>query len=569
MLSTFSSIRSFRFVLPAGLALALSSLPAQAADGAAQGMNTTAIALFLSFVLVTLGITVWAARRTRTASDFYAAGGQLTGLQNGFAIAGDFMSAGAFLGISGLVFATGFDGLVYAVGYATGLPIVVFLLASRLRNLGRYTFTDVVSFRLGQAPVRIFSACASLIVVALYLIAQMVGAGQLIKLLFGLDYLYAEVLVGGLMICYVMFGGMVATTWVQIVKAVLLLIAGTLVATLVLAAFDFNFAALLAAAVKVHPKGETILAPQFLAKDPVSAISLGLALMFGTAGLPHVLMRFFTVRDARTARTSVFWATLIMNYFFALLFIIGFGAVALVAGKPEFVGANGALLGGGNMAAIHLSQAVGGPALLGFVSAVAFATILAVVAGLTLAGASAVSHDLYACVFRRGASGNSGATSAANSADKAADEKREVWVSKVATLALGVVAVLLGIAFQTQNVAYMVSLAFAVACSSTFPVLLLSLYWRGLTTAGAVAGGSAGLAAAVLLTVLGPTVWVKVLGHAAPLFTIDPPTILTMPLAFAVCWIVSVLDRSARATLDRNNFEHQLRLSLRAMPVAA
>ena len=288
--------------------------------------------------------------------------------------------------------------------------------------------------------------------------------------------------------------------------------------------------------------------PQFLAKDPISGISLGLALMFGTAGLPHILMRFFTVPDAKSARTSVFWATICMNFFFALVFIIGFGAIALVAGKPEFVEATGALRGGGNMAAIHLSQAVGGPALLGFISAVAFATILAVVAGLTLAGASAVSHDLYASVFRR----------------SGVDDAREVKVSKIATLVLGVVAVLLGIAFQSQNVAYMVSLAFAVACSSTFPVLLLSLYWRGLTTAGAVVGGATGLFSAVLLTVIGPTVWVKILGHSAPLFAIDPPTILTMPLAFAVCWVVSVLDRSRRAVLDRGNFDSQLRQSVRA-----
>ena len=462
-----------------------------------QAINTTAIFLFLSFVLITLGITYWAARQTKSASDFYAAGGKITGFQNGLAIAGDFMSAGAFLGLSGLVFANGFDGLVYAVGYTTGLPIVVFLLATRLRNLGRYTFTDVVSFRLGQTPVRIFSACASLVVVLLYLIAQMVGAGQLIKLLFGLDYLYAEILVGGLMICYVMFGGMVATTWVQIVKAGLLLVGGTLLAFLVMSAFSFDFGALLSDAVKVHPKGAAILAPQFLAKDPISGISLGLALMFGTAGLPHILMRFFTVRDARTARTSVFWATIFMNLFFALVFIIGFGTIALVSGKTEFVDVTGALRGGGNMAAIHLSQAVGGPALLGFISAVAFATILAVVAGLTLAGASAVSHDLYASVFRRNGT----------------EDTREVTVSKVATLVLGIIAVLLGIAFQTQNVAYMVSLAFAVACSSTFPVLLLSLYWRGLTTAGAVAGGTAGLVTAVVLTATGLRRMLGRLGH--------------------------------------------------------
>ena len=504
-------------------------------------INPTAIILFLAFVVVTLGITWWAAKRTKSTSDFYAAGGKITGFQNGLAIAGDFISAGAFLGLSGLVYASGFDGLVFAVGYTTGLPIVVFLLAERLRNLGRYTFTDVLCYRLGERPVRIFSACASLVVVAFYLIAQMVGAGQLIKLLFGLDYIYAEIIVGALMICYVMFGGMVATTWVQIVKAVLFLTGGTAIAFLVMLQFGFDFGALLAKAVSVHAKGDAILTPQFLARDPVSAVSLGLALMFGTAGLPHILMRFFTVPDARAARVSVFWSTLWMNYFFALVFIIGFGAVALLARDPAYLDAKGGLIGGGNMAAIHLANAVGGSAMLGFISAVAFSTILAVVAGLTLAGASAVSHDLYASVFRKGA----------------ADDRKEVRVGKIATVGLGVVAVLLGIAFQTQNVAYMVSLAFAVACSSTFPLLLLSIYWRGLTTKGAVIGGSVGLFSALALTILGPPVWVKVLGFAAPIVPIDPPTIITMPLAFIACWLASVMDRSAQAARDRDGFSMQ------------
>ena len=285
----------------------------------------------------------------------------------------------------------------------------------------------------------------------------------------------------------------------------------------------------------MHSKGIAILAPQLLAKEPVSGISLGLALMFGTAGLPHILMRFFTVRNAKATRTSVFWATIFMNFF-----------PALVSGKPEFVGAWGALRGGGNMAAIHLSQAVGRPALLEFISAVAFATILAVVARLTLAGASAVSHDLYVSVFRR----------------NNANDAREVAVSKAAALVLGIFAVMLGIVFQTQNVACMVS--FAVACSLTFPVLLLSLYWRGLTTAGAVAGGTVGLVSAVVLTIIGPTVWVKILGNNSAIFSIDPLTILTMPLAFTLCWLVSVMDRSPRTAQDCGNFENQLRQSLRA-----
>ena len=504
-------------------------------------INVTAITLFLAFVVVTLCITYWAAKRTKSTDDFYAAGGKITGFQNGLAISGDMISAGAFLGLSGLVFANGFDGLVYAIGYTTGLPIVVFLLAERLRNLGRFTFTDVLCYRLDETPIRIFSACASLVVVTFYLIAQMVGAGQLIKLLFGLDYIYAEIIVGVLMICYVMFGGMVATTWVQIVKAVLFLIGGSAVAFLVMMQFGFDFGALLSKAVSVHPKGAAILTPQFLARDPLSALSLGLALMFGTAGLPHIMMRFFTVPNAKAARVSVFWATVWVNYFFVLVFIIGFGTLALLANDPTYFDAKGALIGGGNMAAIHLANAVGGSVMLGFISAVAFSTILAVVAGLTLAGAAAVSHDLYASVFRKGA----------------ADDKKEVQVSKIATVCLGVVAVLLGIAFQTQNIAYMVSLAFAVACSSTLPLLLLSIYWRGLTTRGAVIGGSVGLASALLLTILGPPVWVKVFGFAAPIFPIDPPTIVTMPLAFFACWLVSVMDRNKQAARDRGGYDMQ------------
>ena len=519
-----------------GASLALfATTPAWAQAAGPQTLNRTAIALFIAVVIFTLGITWWAARRTNSADDFYAAGGRITGFQNGLAIAGDFISAGAFLGLAGLVYGSGFDGLVYAVGYTTGLPVVVFLLAERLRALGRYTFTDVACTRLQEKPIRIFSACASLVVIAFYLIAQMVGGGQLIRLLLGLDYIYAQLIVGVLMICYVLFGGMVATTWVQITKAVLFLGGGTAIALLVMAHFGFDYGALLRDAVSKHPKGTAILAPTFLARDPLSALSLGLALMFGTAGLPHILMRFFTVPDAKAARHSVFWASVWMNYFFALVFIIGFGAIALVSKDPAYLTAGGALIGGGNMAAIHLAQAVGGDLMLGFISAVAFATILAVVAGLTLAGAAAVSHDLYANVFRR-----------ADASDAA-----EVRVSKAATVALGVLAVILGIAFQSQNVAYMVSLAFSIACSSTLPLLILVLYWPGLTTRGAVIGGTIGLVSALLLTVLGKPVWVGVFGYAQPIFPIDPPTIVTMPLAFFACWLVSVLDRSAQADVDR------------------
>jgi cation/acetate symporter len=525
------------------LALAAPAAFAAQLEGQAekQATNWLAILMFIVFVLATLGITYWAAKRTKSAKDFYTAGGGITGLQNGLAIAGDYMSAASFLGISALVYTAGFDGLIYSIGFLVGWPIIMFLMAEPLRNLGKYTFADVVSYRLQQTPIRSLAACGTLTVVAFYLIAQMVGAGQLIKLLFGLDYIIAVVLVGVLMICYVTFGGMIATTWVQIIKAILLLLGASYMAFAVLYLFGFNPGALFAKGVELHPKKQAIMAPGTLVADPISAISLGLALMFGTAGLPHILMRFFTVSNAREARKSVFWATTFIGYFYLLTFIIGFGAIVLVATSPLYVDAQGALLGGNNMAAIHLAHAVGGDLMLGFISAVAFATILAVVSGLTLAGATAVSHDLYASVFRRGR----------------VDEAQEIRVSKIATIVLGIVAIILGILFEKQNIAFMVGLAFAIAASANFPVLLLSMYWKRLTTRGAVVGGFVGLVTAVALTVLGPAIWVKILGFATPVFPYDAPALFSMTLAFAVCWIVSQLDHSIEAAAETERFEAQ------------
>ena len=496
-------------------------------------MTPVAIACFCVIVASTLAITWWAARRTHSTSDFYAAGARITGFQNGLALAGDTLSAGAFLGLTGLVFASGFDGFAYAVGYSTSMPVVVFLLAERLRRLGRYTFTDVTCLRLDEGPMRIFGAVASLVVVSFYLVAQMVGAGQLIQLLFSLDYTIAVSAVGVLMVCYVLFGGMAATTWVQIVKAILMLCIGATLAVLILSRSGFSFPSLLVEAAGLPGRSAAILAPRVASASPFSAMSLGLALMFGTCGLPHILMRFFTVPDARAARTSVFWATGFISSFYACIAILGFGAIVILSGQPSAVGGNGQVLGGPNMAAIHLARLLGGDAMLGIVSAVAFATILAVVAGLTLAGASAVSHDLYARVFRRGT----------------LTDAQELRVSRAATIGLGVLAISLGIAFRTQNVAYMISLAFAIAASSTFPVLLLSLYWRGLTTLGAISGGCIGLISALVLTILGPSVWVKVLGFASPMVTLDPPTLVTMPLAFLTCFLVSSLGRSRAAVM--------------------
>ena len=503
--------------------------------------NYTAIIMFVLFVGVTLFITYWASKKTHTAKSFYTAGGNITGLQNGLAISGDFMSAASFLGISGLVYLSGFDGLIYSIGFLIGWPIILLLIAEPLRNLGKYSFSDVVSFRLKQKPIRILAACGSLSTVILYLIAQMVGAGKLIEILFGLPYYSAVMIVGGLMISYVTFGGMLATTWVQIIKAVLLLSGATLMAFLVLYQFEFNFNQLFSEAVNIHSKGKNIMAPGGLISDPVSAISLGLALMFGTAGLPHILMRFFTVSDAVEARKSVVYATGFIGYFYILTFIIGFGAIVLVSNNPEYLNDSGALIGNNNMAAIHLSHAVGGDILLGFISAVAFATILAVVSGLTLAGASAISHDLYANAFLTGKN----------------NEKMEMKVSKLATIFLGVLAVFLGILFEGQNVAFMVGLAFAIAATTNFPILILSIYWKNLTTRGAVIGGSAGLFIAILLVILGPVVWVDIFGNNEAIFPYKYPALFSMIVTFVGIWFFSKTDKTKTSIVEKKLFESQ------------
>ena len=527
-----------------------------------QATNYTAIAMFAIFVAFTLYITKWAAGKTKTAADFYTAGGGITGFQNGLAIAGDYMSAASFLGISGLVFGRGFDGLIFSVGWLVGWPIITFLLAERLRNLGKFTFADVVAFRFEQTPVRVFAATGTLVVVAFYMIAQMVGAGQLIKVLFGLEYDYAIIIVGVIMCMYVLFGGMTATTWVQVIKAVMLLCGATFMAVAVLMHVGFSPEALFAKAVDVKATlalnsgkspeeaakiGQAIMAPGGLIKDPISAISIGMALMFGTAGLPHILMRFFTVPNAKEARKSVAWATTWIGYFYILTFIIGFGAIVYLTQDPTAYYVDGdiakGLKGGGNMAAIHLSNAVGGDMFLGFISAVAFATILAVVAGLTLAGASAVSHDLYATVFKGGK----------------ADQAAEMRVSKITVLCLAVLAIFLGIAFEKQNVAYMVMLAFSIACSANFPVLLMSVMWKDCTTKGAVFGGFVGLIAAAVLTILSPAVYEAVMHNpkgSSP-YPFGSPALFSMTAAFLTIWIVSKLDGSARGQKDRDAYPAQ------------
>ncbi|MGV2863266.1 cation/acetate symporter ActP [Achromobacter sp. ESBL13] len=535
------------------LGAALIFISGCALAGSARAATTgqasmSAIVMFLTFIAGTMGITYWAAKRTRTTSDFYTAGGGLSGFQNGLAIAGDYLSAASFLGIAGMVYVSGFDGMIYAIGFLFGWPVVMFLIAERLRNLGRYNFADVTSFRLAQTPMRVLAASASLLIIALYLIAQMVGAGKLIVLLFGLDYNVAVVIVGSLMMIYVAFGGMTATTWVQIIKAVLMLLGATLMTVLVMAAFNYSPDALLAEATRVHPSGRELLAPGAqVSSNPLNALSLGIALAFGTAGLPHILMRFFTVSNAKEARKSVIYASSFIGYFYLLTFIIGFGAVALLVRHPEYfvTGADGkfdmlkSLVGGTNMVAVHLANAVGGNLLLGFLAAVTFATIVAVVAGLALAGAAAISHDLYANVIARGR----------------ATERQQMRISRLSTIALGVMAILLGIVFENQNVAFMVGLAFAIAASANFPVLVLSISWRGCTTRGATIGGFLGLASATLWVVLSDTVWVDVFGFATPITPFPNPGILSIPLAFFSIWLFSKLDNSPRAQQEAQAFD--------------
>ena len=573
-----------------GAVLALAAGTAFAAGGdlgqtTKQATNWTAIIMFGAFVIATLGITKWAAAKTKSAADFYTAGGGITGFQNGLAIAGDYMSAASFLGISAAVMASGYDGLIYSIGFLVGWPVITFLMAERLRNLGKFTFADVAGYRFKQTPIRAFAASGTLVVVAFYLIAQMVGAGSLIKLLFGLDYWIAVVLVGALMMVYVLFGGMTATTWVQIIKAIMLLAGVTFMAFMVLAQFGFSPEALFAkgvevktllagtakeaaiaaatasAAIAATPEaaaaasaaldkanatdpaqvGMSIMGPGGFIKDPISAISFGMALMFGTAGLPHILMRFFTVPDAKEARKSVFWATTWIGYFYVLIFIIGFGAITLVMTDPDL---NAQLkAGGANMAAVLVAKAVGGDVFFGFISAVAFATILAVVAGLTLSGASAVSHDLYATVIKEGK----------------ADSASELRVSRITTIALGVIAVILGIAFEKQNIAFMVALAFAIAASANFPVLFMSVLWKDCTTKGAVIGGFLGLISSVGLTVVSPAVWEATLGNpkGSAWFQYSSPALFSMTIGFVGVWLFSILDNSEQAKKERAAFAAQ------------
>ena len=528
------------------------------------GTNYTAILFFFIFVGATLVITYWAARRTKTTEHFYAAGRSITGFQNGLALAGDYMSAASFLGIAGLVAMNGFDGLIYSTGWLVGWPIILFLIAEPLRNLGKYTFTDVVAYRLKQRPVRVASALGTMAVVLTYLIAQMVGSGTLIKLLFGLDYTLAVIIVGCVMMIYVLFGGMIATTWVQIIKAGLLLGGATAMALIVLSKFGFNPINLFAQAAstgcdpaapagsQMFCYGQKVLEPGTkVVTGAWDAVSLGMALMFGTAGLPHILMRFYTVPNAKAARVSVMWATIWIGFFYLITFILGFGAMVLV-GQQNIL----AVGGGGNMAAPLLAQVIAGDVFFGFICAVAFATILAVVAGLTLAGAGALSHDLWVNVIRGGH----------------APQHEQMVAARASSIILAIAAILLGIVFEGQNVAYMVGLTFSIAASANFPALVMSVFWKRFTTWGAVSSILFGTIATLVLIYCGPTIQLDLLGPKAPpagspadvvaayqaavaaiksqwfYFPLKNPCIYTMTGAFLVGIIVSLLapERSAQ-----------------------
>jgi len=485
-------------------------------------MNVTAFLLFLGIVLLTLVITYYASKKTNTTSEFYTAGGGLTGWQNGLAIAGDYMSAASFLGIAGMIALSGFDGFFYSIGFLVAYLVVLYLVAEPLRNLGKYTMADMIAARFDNKQVRGVAALNSIAISIFYMIAQLVGAGALIKLLLGIDYTTSVLIVGALMTVYVVFGGMTATSWVQIVKAVLLMVGTFIISLMVFAKFDYNLMNMFAQMKTATPLGEQFLNPGNKFKVGLDTISLNMALVLGTAGLPHILIRFFTVKDATTARKSVVYATWIIGVFYVMTVFLGFGAAA-------FVGADN-MDAAGNLGAPLLAQALGGNFLFAFVSAVAFATILAVVAGLVLTAASAFAHDFYGHVIRHGK----------------ATEKEQMKMAKWASVGVSVISILLALFAQSLNVAFLVALAFAVAASANLPVILFTIFWRRFNTTGAVSGMLVGLFSSLILVALSPNVWNPVAGKAIlvgeALFPLPNPGIVSIPLGFLAAWIGTMLS---------------------------
>ncbi|MFF2875390.1 cation acetate symporter [Gottfriedia sp. NPDC057991] len=488
-------------------------------------MNTTAFTLFLIIVLGTLVITYYASKKTKDAKDFYTAGGGLTGWQNGFAIAGDYMSAASFLGIAGAIALTGFDGFFYSIGFLVAYLVVLYLVAEPLRNLGKYTLADMIAARFDQRKVRGVAALNTMTISIFYMIAQLVGAGALIKLLLGIDYTTAVLIVGILMTVYVIFGGMRATSWVQIVKAILLMLGTLVISIIVFAKFNFNINEMFSQMRTATPLKDSFLNPGVKYTNGLDTISLNLALVLGTAGLPHILVRFFTVRDAKTARKSVVFATWLIGAFYIMTIFLGFGAAAFV-GNSEIIKANPA----GNMAAPLLAEVLGGNYLFAFVSAVAFATILAVVAGLVLTAASAFAHDFYNEILKQGK----------------ATEKEQVSMARYASIGVALISILLAIFAQTLNVAFLVSLAFAVAASANLPVILFTIYWKRFNTTGAITGMLTGLISAIILVAISPNIWNPIEGKAIfvgdPLINLTNPGIISIPLGFIAAYLGTILS---------------------------
>lgn len=488
-------------------------------------MNTAAFTMFLGIVFVTLVITYYASKRTKNASEFYTAGGGLTGWQNGLAIAGDYMSAASFLGIAGAVALTGFDGFFYSIGFLVAYLVVLYLVAEPLRNLGKYTFADMIAARFNAKKVRGFAAMNTMTISIFYMIAQLVGAGALIKLLLGLEYTTSVLIVGVLMTVYVIFGGMHATSWVQIVKAVLLMGGTFLISIIVLAKFNFSITEMFAQMKTATPLKEAFLNPGVKYKDGIDTLSLNMGLVLGTAGLPHILVRFFTVKDAKTARSSVVYATWIIGAFYVMTIFLGFGAAAFV-GTDDIVAANAA----GNMAAPLLAQALGGNLLFAFVSAVAFATILAVVAGLVLTAASAFAHDFYNEILKKGK----------------ASEKQQVSMARWAAIGVSVASIILALGAQSLNVAFLVSLAFAVAASANLPVIIFTIYWKRFNTTGAIWAMVVGLISAIGLVIISPNVFSPEVGKAIfvgnPLFPYTTPGIVSIPLGFLAGYLGTIFS---------------------------
>lgn len=490
-------------------------------------MSILGLAFFVAIVGLTLFVTYLASKRTNSASEFYTAGGGLTGWQNGIAIAGDYLSAASFLGIAGAIALNGFDGFFYSIGYLVAYLVVLYIVAEPLRNLGKYTLADMITARFNQQKIRGAAAVSTLTIVLFYMIAQLVGAGALIQLLLGIDYWIAVLLVGIMMTTYVLWGGMAATSWVQIIKAVLLMIGTIIISFLVLLKFDFNILKMFSEMKNVTPAGEDYLNPGVKYTNGIDTMSMMVALVFGTAGLPHILMRFFTVKDAKTARSSVVYATWIVGAFYILTIFLGFGAAAFV-GSEDIVAANAA----GNMAAPLLAQALGGDLLMSFVSAVAFATILAVVAGLVLSGASAFAHDIYGQIIKKGN----------------VTEKEQMKAARYASIGVSVFSILLALGAQSMNVAFLVSLAFCIAASANLPVIVYTIYWKRFNTTGALAAMITGLASALILVALSPNIWSPegtAIFTGTALFPLTNPAIISVPAGFIAGYIGSVVSAKA------------------------